>query len=82
VIIKFNVESNEDAMFDIQSVSEFKRNTVDLTYGRKPHAYRVFMTVDDDAATVRVLHVRRRARQRPTAEELGGDVRVISRLQL
>jgi toxin ParE1/3/4 len=44
-----------------------------LTYGRKPHAYRVFFTVDDDAGIVRVLHVRRGARQRPLAEELRGD---------
>jgi plasmid stabilization system protein ParE len=44
-----------------------------LTYGRKPHAYHVFFTVDDDAETVRVLHVRRGARQRPMAEELRGE---------
>lgn len=44
-----------------------------LTYGRKPHAFRIFFTVDDDAEVVRVLHVRRGARQRPTAEELRGD---------
>ena len=41
-----------------------------LTYGRKPHAYRIFFTVDDDAEIVRVLHVRRGARQRSVAEEL------------
>lgn len=40
-----------------------------LSYGRKPHTYRVFFTVDDDADVVRVLHVRRGARQRPIAEE-------------
>jgi plasmid stabilization system protein ParE len=44
-----------------------------LTYGRKPHAYRVFFMVDDDAQIVRVLHVRRGARQPPMAEELGRD---------
>jgi plasmid stabilization system protein ParE len=44
-----------------------------LTYGRKPHAYRVFFTVDDDAEIVRVLHVRRGARQPPMAEEFRGD---------
>lgn len=44
-----------------------------LIYGRKPHAYRIFFAVDDDAAIVRVLHVRRGARQRPMAEELRGD---------
>jgi hypothetical protein len=42
-----------------------------LTYGRKPHTYRVFVAVDDDV--VRVLHVRRGARQRPTVEEVSGD---------
>jgi plasmid stabilization system protein ParE len=44
-----------------------------LTYGRNPHAYRIFFTVDDDAEVVRVLHVRRGARQRPMVEELRGD---------
>jgi plasmid stabilization system protein ParE len=44
-----------------------------LTYGRKPHTYRIFFTVDDDAQLVRVLHVRRGVRQRPIAEELKGD---------
>jgi plasmid stabilization system protein ParE len=44
-----------------------------LTYGRKPHAYRIFFTVDDDVEIVRVLHVRRGARQRPMAEELRGE---------
>lgn len=44
-----------------------------LTYGRKPHGYRVFFTVDDDAEIVCVLHVRRGARQPPMAEEFSGD---------
>lgn len=44
-----------------------------LTYGRKPRAYRIFFTIDDDGEIVNVLHVRRGARQRPRAEELGGD---------
>lgn len=44
-----------------------------MTYGRKPHAFRVFFTVDDDAEIVRVLHVRRGARQRPMAEDLRGE---------
>ena len=43
-----------------------------LTYGRKPHTYRILFTVDDDAEVVRVLHVRRGVRQPPTAEELRG----------
>lgn len=42
-----------------------------LTYGRKPHTYRIFFTVDDDYSLVRVLHVRRGAR--PISEELRGD---------
>ena len=41
-----------------------------LTYGRKPLGYRVFFTVDDDAGVVRVVHVRRGARRRPTSREL------------
>lgn len=44
-----------------------------LTYGRKPHAYRIFFTVDDHAEVVRVLHVRRGVRQRPLADELRDD---------
>ena len=44
-----------------------------LTYGRRPHAYRIFFTVDDDAKIVRVLHVRRGARQGPMAEERRGE---------
>jgi toxin ParE1/3/4 len=44
-----------------------------LTYGRKPHAYRIFFMVDDDTEIVRVLHVRRGARQPPMAEELKAD---------
>lgn len=39
-----------------------------LTYGRKPHAYRILFTVDDDAEIVRVLHVRRGARHWATAD--------------
>ena len=41
-----------------------------LSYGRKPHVYRIFFTVDHNAKVVRVVHVRRGARQRPIAEEL------------
>ena len=41
-----------------------------LSYGRKPHGYRVFFTVDDDTSVVRVVHVRRGARRRPTPGEL------------
>ena len=41
-----------------------------LSYGRKPHAYRVFFTVDDNTSVVRVVHVRRGVRRRPTPGEL------------
>jgi hypothetical protein len=42
-----------------------------LSYGRKPHVYRVFFTVDHNARiVVRVVQVRRGARQRPIADEL------------
>jgi plasmid stabilization system protein ParE len=41
-----------------------------LSYGRKPHVYRIFFTVDDKTNVVRVVHVRRGARQRLIAEEL------------
>ena len=44
-----------------------------LSYGRKPHVYRVFFTVDRNASVVRVVHVRRGARRRPTADELTGE---------
>jgi toxin ParE1/3/4 len=41
-----------------------------LSYGRRPHVYRIFFAVDDETNVVRVVHVRRGARQRPIAEEL------------
>jgi len=44
-----------------------------LGYGRTPHVYRVFFTVDDDARLVRVVHVRRAARRRPTAGDVRGE---------
>ena len=44
-----------------------------LSYGRKPHVYRVFFTVDDEARLVHVVHIRRSARRRPSADELKGD---------
>jgi len=44
-----------------------------LNYGRSPHAYRVFFTVDERANVVRVVHIRRGARQRPTSGELRGE---------
>ena len=44
-----------------------------LSYGRKPHVYRVFFTVDHNASVVRVVHVRRGARRRPTVDKLTGE---------
>lgn len=44
-----------------------------LSYGRKPHVYRVFFTVNDTAQTVRVVHIRHPARTSPVADELKGD---------
>jgi plasmid stabilization system protein ParE len=35
-----------------------------LSYGRRPHVYGVFFTVDETAKVVRVVHIRRGARQR------------------
>ena len=43
-----------------------------LSYGRKPHVYRVFFIVDDRAQLVRVVHVRRGARKPPVPDELKG----------
>ena len=44
-----------------------------LNYGRSPHVYRVFFTVDESAKVVRVVHIRRGARQRPTPGELKAE---------
>jgi plasmid stabilization system protein ParE len=44
-----------------------------LSYGRKPHVYRVFFTVDDTARLVRVVHVRGGARKPPLPDELKGE---------
>jgi len=44
-----------------------------LVYGRRPHAYRVFFTVDHQDEIVRIVHVRRGARRPPTAGELSGE---------
>ena len=35
-----------------------------LNYGRNRHIYRVFFTIDEDTQVVRVVHIRRGARQR------------------
>ena len=44
-----------------------------LSFGRKPHVYRVFFTVDDSEQGVHVVHVRRGARRPATHEELKGE---------
>jgi plasmid stabilization system protein ParE len=44
-----------------------------LNRGRTPHMYRIFFTIDEDARLVRVVHVRRGARQRLTPDELSGE---------
>lgn len=44
-----------------------------LNYGRRPHIYRVFFTVDESAKVVRVVHIRRGARQRPAPAERNGE---------
>ena len=43
-----------------------------LNYGRSLHVYRVFFTVDENANVVRIVHIRRGARQRPASGELKG----------
>ncbi len=35
-----------------------------LNYGRSPHVYRVLFTIDESVKLVRVVHIRRGARQR------------------
>jgi hypothetical protein len=44
-----------------------------LSYGRRPHVYRIVFTVDHSAKVVRVIHVRRGAKQRPAADDLRGE---------
>ena len=44
-----------------------------LSYGRKPHVYHVFFTVEDTGRIVRVVHIRRGARKPPLSEDLKGD---------
>jgi plasmid stabilization system protein ParE len=44
-----------------------------LNHGRRAHVYRVFFTVDDRARVVRVVHIRRGVRQRPTPGDLTAE---------
>lgn len=41
-----------------------------LLYGRKPHVYRVFFTVDHGDRVVRIVHLRHGARRPPAAKVL------------
>jgi plasmid stabilization system protein ParE len=43
-----------------------------LHYGRKPHVYRIFFTIDDRAKVVHVVHLRRGARRPATADDVKG----------
>ena len=44
-----------------------------LNYGRKPHVYRIFFTIDHDGGVVQVVHVRRGAMRWPIVGELSGE---------
>jgi plasmid stabilization system protein ParE len=44
-----------------------------LNYGRSRNIYRVFFTIDEDAQVVRVVHIRRGARQRASLGDLKGN---------
>jgi toxin ParE1/3/4 len=41
-----------------------------FNYGRSPHVYRVFFTIHEAIKVVRVVHIRRGARQRPEPGEI------------
>jgi plasmid stabilization system protein ParE len=44
-----------------------------LNYGRNPHRYRVFFTIDETERVVHVVHLRHGARLRPDRRELKED---------
>jgi len=44
-----------------------------LNFGRSPHVYHVFFNVDNSSKVVRIVHVRRGARQRPAPGELKAE---------
>ncbi len=44
-----------------------------LNYGRRAHVFRVFFTIAETSKVVRILHIRRGARQEPTHGDLKGD---------
>jgi plasmid stabilization system protein ParE len=44
-----------------------------LNYGRSPHGYRIFFTIDETAELVNIVHVRRGARRKATPGELTGS---------
>lgn len=43
-----------------------------LNYGRRPHVFRVFFTIDQEPKVVRVLHIRRGLRRSPESGDLRG----------
>ena len=43
-----------------------------LNYGRSPHVYQIFFTIDEGAGLVKVVHVRRGTRKRVSPGELTG----------
>jgi plasmid stabilization system protein ParE len=43
-----------------------------LNYGRSPHVYRIFFTIDEGAELVNLVHVRRGTRKRASPGELTG----------
>lgn len=43
-----------------------------LNYGRSPHVYRIFFTIDEGARLVNVVHIRRGSRKRASPGELTG----------
>jgi toxin ParE1/3/4 len=47
-----------------------------LNYGRSPHVYRIFFTIDEGAGLVNVVHIRRGARRRASPSELTGRWRL------
>jgi toxin ParE1/3/4 len=53
--------------------SDRRRPVRVLSYGQKPHVYRIFFTVDDAEQVVHVVHLRRAARRPATHEELKGE---------
>lgn len=69
----YRVEIARNAEAELEEVYLSNQPVRVLRYGRKPHVYRLFFTVDDTARVVRVVHVRHGARKAPVPDELKGD---------